>query len=386
MTASPQQAWLRAERLRSQHLDGRSATPLEVVRALGAVQAQNGSAARWAIGVRSPGSVQADIERLFESGDLVRSWTMRGTLHIVAADDLDWMLALTSSRQRAAVAREARLRGMTEDELQRASELIAEDVERNGPRTRAEALSTLERAGIAIGDERGYRFIRDAALRGRVAWGPMRGKQPQLVLVRPAGQHDRDELLARYLVRYVAGHAPATVRDFAWWSGLTLTDARRARDAAGSAIETVGEEEWLIEPGRAPGDPAASAPSPVLAAAPLNSFPRLGKASKLALRSPQSAVQAIPGWDEYVLGYGDRSPVLDPEFAPRVSATGNGVFLPTIVSAGRIVGTWRQGTKGSHLVAEAQPFIRLTAAEKRGFDASAARLARFLGLDGVSAG
>ncbi|WP_460529670.1 winged helix DNA-binding domain-containing protein [Humibacter ginsengiterrae] len=354
MTAPPQQAWFRAQRLRSQHLDGRAASPLEVVRTLGAVQAQNGSAARWAIGVRSPGCAQADIERLFDSGDLVRSWTMRGTLHIVAADDLGWMLALTSARQRAAVAREARVRGMDESEFERASELIVQDVEQNGPRTRAVALSTLEGAGIPVGDERGYRFIRDAALRGRVAWGPMRGKQPQLVLVQPAGEHDRDELLARYLVRYVAGHAPATVRDFAWWSGLTLTDARRAREAAGSALETAGDEEWLIEAGRTQSDAIASTPS---------------------------GVQAVPGWDEYVLGYADRSPVLDPEFAPRVSATGNGVFLPTILSAGRVVGTWRQSVQGPRVVAQAQPFTRLTAAEQRGFDGSMHRLSQFLGLE-----
>ncbi|GAB3805283.1 winged helix DNA-binding domain-containing protein [Humibacter antri] len=355
MTAQREQAWLRAERLRSQYLNGRAATPLEVVRALAAVQAQNGTAARWAIGVRSPGCVQADIERLFESGDLVRSWTMRGTLHIVAAEDLGWMLALTSARQRAAVAREARLRGMDESELERASDLIAQDVTQNGPRTRAETLSTLERSGIAVGDERGYRFIRDAALRGRVAWGPMRGKQPQLVLVRTGGDHDRDDSLARYLERYVAGHAPATVRDFAWWSGLTLSEARRARDAAGSAIETVGDEEWLVASGRMT-EAAAAASAP-------------------------EGVHAVPGWDEYVLGYGDRSPVLAPEFARRVSATGNGVFLPAIVSAGRVVGTWRQSLQGSHLVAEAQPFTRLTAVERRGFAASAERLARFLGLE-----
>jgi hypothetical protein len=91
-------------------------------------------------------------------------------------------------------------------------------------------------------------------------------------------------------------------------------------------------------------------------------------------------VQATPAWDEYVLGYRERSPVLDPAFAGRVSPTGNGVFLPTIVSSGRVVGTWHHSVQRSRLIAQADPFTSLSAAERRGFDASVDRMARFLGV------
>ncbi|MGA0566155.1 winged helix DNA-binding domain-containing protein [Rathayibacter sp. KR2-224] len=354
MIATPPPAWLRAGRLRSQVLDGRAASPLEVVTRLGAVQAQNATAARWAIGVRSRGAAQADIDRLFDSGELLRSWTMRGTLHIVASEDLGWMLSLTSARQRASAAREARVRGIEERDFEKSVEVIADDVAENGPRTRAEALAALERAGLDVGSERGYRFIRDAAFRGAVAWGPMRGKQPQLVPVPKSAEYERDEVLARYLTRYVEGHGPVRLRDFAWWSGLTITDARRALDSAGPAIETVGDDDepWLMAAGWQADEKGDARPG----------------------------VEAVAAWDEYVLGYADRSPVLDPEFAPRVSPTGNGIFLPTIVSDGRIAGTWRQSVENGHLVAEPEPFTRLTASERRGFEASIARLSGFLNI------
>jgi hypothetical protein len=362
MTGTPSTAWLRAQRLRSQLLDGTEASPLEVVRTLGAVQAQNALAGRWAIGLRAAGATDGDIERLYADGAIVRSWTMRGTLHIVAAEDLGWMLSLTAARQRAGAAREAVVRGITEADFERASELIAQEVDESSPLTRAEALAALQRSGVDVGNERGYRFIRDAALRGLVAWGPSRGKQQQLVAVpgpvAAASEADRDEALARFLLRYATGHAPVTVSDFAWWSGLTLTDARRALVVAGRRTESLGEEGWLVP---AEGE-------------------SLVQGSPSGGTSALAPVQATPAWDEYVLGYRERSPVLDPAFAGRVSPTGNGVFLPTIVSSGRVVGTWRHSVQRSRLIVQTDPFTSLTASERRGFDASVDRMARFLGV------
>jgi hypothetical protein len=362
MTGTTPTAWLRAQRLRSQLLDGIEASALEVVSTLGAVQAQNALAGRWAIGVRAAGATDADIERLYADGAIVRSWTMRGTLHIVAAEDLGWMLSVTAARQRAAAAREAVVRGITEADFARASELIAQEVDESGPLTRAEALAALQRSGVDVGNERGYRFIRDAALRGVVAWGPSRGKQQQLVAVPAVGaaasETDRDEALARFLIRYVAGHSPVTVSDFAWWSGLTLTDARRALVVAGRRTESLGEEGWLVP---AEGE-------------------SLVQGSPSGETSAAGPVQATPAWDEYVLGYRERSPVLDLAFAGRVSPTGNGVFLPTIISSGRVVGTWRHSTQRSRLIVQTDPFTSLTASERRGFDASVDRMARFLGV------
>lgn len=353
MTDAPPRAELVRARLASHLLSDTAASPDGVVRTLGAVQAQNLAAAVMAVGVRTRGSSRATVESMFDGGGIVRSWTMRGTLHLVAAEDLGWMLSVTSARQRAGAARESAARGISEADFDRASETIADHVAENGPTTRAEALDALERAGIHTGDERGYRLLRDAAMRGLVAWGPLRGRQPQLVRVPPTGDLDRDETLARLLIRYVTGHGPVSVRDFAWWSGLTLTDARLARSVAGSRLEPVGEDQRLVLPGAWPPLPTRGA----------------------------SSVHLVPAWDEYVLGYRDRSLVLDDRFAARVSPSGNGVFLPTIVSRGRVVGTWRHRAERSRLVAEADPFVELTASEWRAFDVETARLARFAGLE-----
>lgn len=347
-------SWLRARRLNAQFLTGHTQSPLDVVRRLAAVQAQNVPAARWAVGVRSSRARLGDVEDLFASGAVLRSWTMRGTLHLVAAEDLGWMLSLTSARQRAAVDREARQRGISPHDFDRASAVIVDQVAEHGPTTRAEALSALERAGVDTSSERGYRYIRDAALRGLVAWGPYRGAQPELVLVPHAPPLQREEALGRYLTRYAAGHGPITVRDFAWWSGLTLSDARRAREVAAGALTTVrvGDDEFLVAPSELDATPAR---------------PR--------------GLKAIAAWDEYVLGYGDRSAALPAEHAWRVSPTGNGVFLPAIVSAGRVVGTWRHSIRRSVATVEAKPFSTLTESERHGLETEAARLTRFLGVE-----
>lgn len=347
------EAQIRGLRMRSHLLGGGSATPLDVVRRLGAVQSQNRPASLAAIGVRSPGSTISDAEQLFEDGSIVRSWTMRGTLHIVPAEDLGWMLALTAARMRAAIARESRLRGITESDYENAAPLIAQYVNVHGPATRAEVLDALERAGVDVGNERGYRYLRDAALRGLVVWGPMRGRQPQLVPAPPGPSLERDEALARFIVTYLTGHGPATVRDFAWWSGLSLTDARRALEIAGPAVEALGpdDEPMLVAGGEASSPPRRAA-----------------------------RVNVVPAWDEYVLGYGDRSRALPDAVAWRVSPTGNGVFLPTILSSGMVVGTWTSSVSRSGLTAVAEPFESLNATQQRGFRASVSRYARFLGV------
>lgn len=353
-------ATLRASRLRHHGLTASRAssrTPIETLRRLAAVQAQNLAAARWAIGVRSAGSTAPGVDAMFADGSAARSWTMRGTLHLVAVDDLHWMLQLTAARQRASAVREVQARGMTEHDFRRSEEHLVDAIAERGPITRAEALDLLAAAGIEVGGERGYRLIRDAAWRGRVAWGALRGAQQQLVLLPATEPVDRDEALGRFLLRYLTGHAPASLRDFAWWSGLTLGDARRARAVVGTSVMAVAAESDADE--------------------------LLMPADEELAGARPSGVHALPAWDEYVLGYRDRSPVLPVQHATRISPTANGVFLPTIVSAGRIVGTWRQASvTGStrRFETTVEPFVALSESEAGRFAASAERYARFLGV------
>lgn len=346
---------LRRRRLRSQLLAPQAGTALDVVQRLGALQAQNRASALLAIGVRARDSTIGDVERLFDDGLALRSWTMRGTLHVVATPDLPWMLGLTAARQRAVVAHEARRRGIEGSDFDRAAEIIHRRVVDGGPATRAEAVDALVAAGIDVGDEQAYRYIRDAALRGLVAWGPMRGRQPLLVTVSPAADLDRDEALGRFITTYLAGHGPATVRDFAWWSGLTLTDARRALLVAGSEIERWNDHD----------------DEPLLITA---------SSTDDTTDDDRRTLRSVPAWDEYVLGYRERSHVLAPEFAPRVSPSGNGVFLPTILSDGAVAGTWSYTLSRAELAVASEPFTGLTASEQRRFASSATQVARFFGL------
>jgi len=348
---------LRVQRTRSQLLAGRRLSPIEVVTTMGAIQAQNRGAALSAIGVRSPGSTIDEVEAAFDSGAIVRSWTMRGTLHVVPADDLGWMLSLTADRMRTAIARETRQLGISESDYDRGAEVIAQHVAEHGPATRSDAVAALDRAGIGGEGERAYRYIRGAALRRLVAWGPMRARQPLLVAAPGGPELERDDALARFITAYLRGHGPATVRDFAWWAGLTLTDARTARAAAGAALETFGsDDDAMLIAADAPGADSGATSS----------------------GGDRPGVRVVPAWDEYVLGYRDRGRVLPDRFAPRVSPSGNGVFLPTILSEGSVVGTWAQSIDRAGLHAEADPFERLSASERRGFENAVAELAHFL--------
>lgn len=194
------------------------------------VQAQDYPAAQWALGVRSPGTTAVHVQQAFNAGLIVRSWPMRGTLHVVPARDLHWMQRLSAPRQIAgAKTRQAQL-GVTRDILESARATALDSLAGGGELSRADFLSALERRGIQTGGQRGYDIIWYLALTGTLCWGRQVGTQQVLVLldewVRDSRRLDGDEALGEFALRYFAGHGPAMLADFAGWSQLTLTDAR----------------------------------------------------------------------------------------------------------------------------------------------------------------
>jgi hypothetical protein len=343
-------------RTRSQLIEGATArTVLEAAEHMLAVQAQDLAAGRWALGVRVRGSRVSDVDDALAAGAVVRSWPMRGTLHFVPSVDLRWMLDVTSARTIAATATRRRQLELDDRVLGRASELIGGRLSGRRALSRAETMQLLEDDGIATTGQRGYHVLWHLAQTGVIVWGPMRDGQQHIALLDEWAPSPRvlehDEALAEFALRFLTGHGPATVQDFAKWADITLTDARIGfAEARPQLTELVlgGESLWM----------SGELDSPI---------PRA------------TGVHALPGFEEYLLGYRDRALFLDPHFAELVVPGGNGVFKPLIVSRGHIVGTWRRAQKGSELVVTPEPFRQLNPAERVAFERSASRYARFLG-------
>jgi hypothetical protein len=349
-------------RLESQALTGAPVGgPAEVVERLLALQAQDLRWAKWAVGVRSPGSTSADVDALLDSGRVVRSWPMRGTLHLVPAQELGWMLELTTPRLWAGSTTRRRELGLDEVTIERAREIAIGALSGGRELSRSAFLHVLERAGIDATGQRGYHLIWHLAQSGTLCWGRQLDTAQMLVLLdewvpRPR-RLERDEALGEFLLRYLVGHGPAPLTDFAWWSQLTMADAKTARAVAGQRLAE------LDVAGVAHLFPATSDAGPVPRAAP-------GRG--------RDAVLALPGFDEHLLGYRDRSFAIEPENLTRVVPGKNGIFLPLLVRSGRVIGTWRRDWQPKLVTVEPRPFLPLAPAAARAADRSLHEYARFL--------
>jgi hypothetical protein len=279
---------------------------------------------------------------------------MRGTLHLVAADDLGWLLELCGPRVLAGAARRRQQLELTEEDTERAREVAVEALAGGGRLTRSALLEVLEKGGVSTAGQRGYHLLWYLAQTGTLVLGPTDGREQLFVLTGewiPAPRRlDRDDALAELARRFFVGHGPATVADLARWAGLGLTDVRRgiARVRDSLAVLDVDGTEHLLDPA-----------TPELLA---------------AVRAEACGLFLLPGFDEFVLGYGDRSAVLDPAFADRIVPGGNGMFRPTVVHEGRIVGTWGRVGSGAKRRVVVEPFTEFDAALTAAIEEQAARL------------
>ena len=340
------------QRLRTQRLAGAGfSTPADVVRWFGAVQAQDYAGALWAVGMRTKGAVEADVERAVTERTIVRSWPLRGTLHLVAPDDLRWMLTHFAPRTLARAALRFRQLELDERTFARSAALFVKALEGHRQLSRPRLYALLERAGISAAGSRGLHILWRSAHDGLICFGTREGRQHTFALleewVPPVKTLTRDEALAELARRYFTSHGPATLKDFIWWSGLSAGDARSGRELARPQLHTAtidGVEHWHAEPTR-------------------------GSAA------PGHAV-LLPPYDEYTVAYQDRRAALDPRHA---AAARNGIFSPTILLDGRIAGTWtRRITPGAVTIA-LSPFARLTGQRRRAVAAAADRYGRFIG-------
>lgn len=340
-------------RLRAQCLAGEPLPdPASVVGRLGAVQAQDYPMAKWAVALRC-GAADADLDAALAAGTIVRTHVMRPTWHFVHPADLRWIMRLTAGRVRAASRGINRRLGLDDAAFTRANTLLERALAGGGTMTRAEIAGMLVDRGLPADGTRLAHILMRAELDLVVCSAGLRGRQHTYGLVDervPADPGPSGEAaLGELALRYFSSHGPATARDFAWWSGLTLTDARRGLALAGAALETatLGERTYAF----APDTPGALADPPV--------------------------AHLLQVYDEFIVAYGESRDAADATGV--VSRLVDRVHPHGVVIDGTVVGAWRREPRGRELAVRAQLPAALDASARRALDAELARLGAFTG-------
>ncbi|GID91886.1 hypothetical protein Adi01nite_12980 [Amorphoplanes digitatis] len=328
-----------------------------VVEWFGAMQAQDMASGLWSLGVRLPAFTLDDVNAALERREAIRTWPMRGTVHLVPPADAHWMLELTGVRMLAGAAKRRAVIGLEERDADRGVEVLA-TVLKGRRLTRAECLTALADAGIELAGQKGYHLMWYASQKGVTCIAPHVGKEQTFVLldewVPEPNRPSREEALGIIALRFFRGHGPATRADLARWTGLTMTDVKAGVAAAGDALTTVRVDgtEMLVAP------ELLDAP-----AAP-----------------PAGGWTALPGFDEYMLGYKDRGLMMDDAHLQAVVPGGNGVFQSTIVRDGRVVGTWKRTLGAKAVTIDVFPLVPLGAAEREQAEAALLPYSAFVGL------
>ena len=360
MTATaftPDRRRLTALRMAAQRIGASEfTTPGDAVRWMLALQGQDYAGVRWSVGLRFVDATEAAVAAALDAGEIVRSWPMRGTLHLVAAEDLGWMLQLTARRMTVSAARRRASLGITETVIERARVIATDALTGRRVLTRDALLKTIDAAGVSTGGQRGYHLLWYLAQTGTLVLGPTEGRQQTFALLDDWVPIPRrlapDEALGELALRYVRSHGPATDRDLARWSGLTLGDVRRGLAISGRTLTTLdlGGTTYHVAP------------------------------ETLSVAAPPARVYLLPGFDEYLLGYGDRTAALAPEHSEAIVPGGNGMFKPTIVVDGEVVGTWGRRVTAGEVVIEPAPFGRLSGRDRAALEEAARAYGAFIGL------
>ncbi|MFD0682556.1 MULTISPECIES: winged helix DNA-binding domain-containing protein [unclassified Paenibacillus] len=301
---------------------GRLDKPEQVVKQLGAMQAQDYHQALWAIGLRMKSSTLADIEQSIEDRKIILTWPMRGTIHFVPPENVRWMLKLSAARTLAQDNRRLEQLELNQKIIEQSKQIMCDALRGDKRISRPLLMDLLEEAGISTNNQRGYHLLWYIAQSGFICMGPREGKQQTFVLLDEwapgAKELSMSEALAKLTEKYFTSHGPATVQDFAWWAGITLTDARKGVEAVRSRLVSGKlnyQEYWE------------------------------GENSETGSTDDESTVYLLPGYDEHLLGYKDRSAVLKAEYSNHIIPGGNGVFMPTLIIDGQVAGTWKRTIK-----------------------------------------
>jgi hypothetical protein len=346
---------LLALRQQSQHLDTSLTDAVELAQAVCGLQAQDVNAALLSFRARTTDLTAADVRSAwFDQGKLVRTWCMRGTLHLVARDDLRWMLPLFGPEFIKKTKRRYEQLGLSEADCLRAVDIIGERLAADGALTREELAGHLSREGIPTEGQAIIHLIRRAALSGTTCYGPYRGGKETFILLdlEPSDMNEQ-QLWNQLARRYLAAFGPAQPEDLARWSGLSISKVRRAFDRLSDQLVSVQIEGQIYQM------IGNQAPPP---------------------HTPEPHIRLLPAFDTYLLGYQTRDLILERHFAERVYP-GGGLIHPTVLANNHLIGTWKKHKGKQQTVIQVAPFEPFSPQIIDALQAQAADIGRFLGQD-----
>ena len=344
------------QRLRNQRLIGPGIKkPADIVSWLGAVQAQEFAVAKWALGLRSPGLTEADVDHAFEDGAIVRTHILRPTWHFVAPEDIRWMQKLTGPRVQRLSASYHRNVGLDQRAFARSRRVLESSLRDGRHLTRAALGAAHTRARIQVDGLRLAFLMMQAELDLVICSGPRQGKQFTYALLDERVPHakrlDGDEALSELVRRYFQSHGPATVRDFVWWSGLTVAQTKAGLAALGRDIESRelnGLTYWSMPSARRSASPSG----PI--------------------------VHLLPIYDEYLNALRDRSLARDPS-GPAVTVADFVGFPNQLLVDGILRGAWKREATSRQTRILVKPFRPLNKKEARALKDAAGAYSAFLG-------
>jgi winged helix DNA-binding protein len=329
--------------------------PVEVVRELAAVQAQEYPIALWSVGQRARGVREADVERALSDGRLVRTHALRPTWHLVLAEDLRWIHALTAPRVHAMNARLYRLLELDPRLLARTTRLLGRAVTGGRYRTRTELADVLRRSGIEAAGSRLAHIVMHAELEAVICSGPMRGRRHTYASVDERVSNtrrlDREEALAELARRYFRTRGPATARDFAWWSSLTIADVREAIGMLSAELEQAGDGPriyWFV-----PGSPPSRRGAP--------------------------RADLVQAYDEVLISYRESRDVVTHPFDLAALPQGRVPFMHAVLLDGVLVGRWRTNRDGAPVGVETSLARGLRDGERVALERAVGRFRGFVG-------
>lgn len=312
-------------------------TPAELVAWMGAMQAQDYEMSKWAIGVRLPNHTEGGIESALNNGEILRTHILRPTWHLVSPTDIRWMLELSRPQIERIVAGYNQRAGLDFSICEQANKTIEKALTEQPNLTRTELMQIIINQGIITSDMRGVDilFMFHAELTGLVCSGERKGKQITYALLDEraplSAPIHRDEALGKLAQLYFQSHSPATLKDFSWWSGLSITDSRKAIEHIKEHLETFTIDKTVYY-----------------------SFP-----SK-SVEVEAKTIHLLPAFDEYMVSYADRTAALSTEFTKQ-AITSNGIFSPIIVHQGKVIGLWKRKIKPKYIEIELMPFAPISA-------------------------
>ncbi|HEX2921696.1 MAG TPA: winged helix DNA-binding domain-containing protein [Bacteroidales bacterium] len=344
-------SWLRLSNQQLLKQDFKS--PVELVRWMGAMQAQDYNMSKWAMGIRLPGSTTEIINKAFYEGEIVRTHVLRPTWHIVPSEDLVWMIELTSQKIKSSLNSRHTVLGLDNITLDKANKIITSALRGNKHLTKNDLVQHLKDERIALDSSRAYHLLFWAELSGLICSGRPSAVNTTYSLIEEwapgKGSLSRETSLGKLAVRYFTSHGPAMLKDFSWWSGLSITESRKAIEIAGNKLEKIKVEQneyWC--------------------------------GCDLLNIEGSTKAYLIPAFDEILISYSDRSAMLT-RVDNKKAISSNGFFRPVIVTDGQVSGLWKTTKNKDKIIVEAVFFKRSSKSAKESVSKEVEAYGNFIG-------